>query len=212
VTDLPAGLDTGFRAAAGELGMATAAWLYVREVASVRGAEGVQSLRDALGRAYPVLDVVAASWLEGRHAPDVDLERALPAFAGVRRIVVASIESAFLDALVPALPQVSFALLRHRPFPVDWDRLKANYAGRLELVGLDDFQRWAGPRSALLTFAYGVTEHHAHVSPIWLRAAGPDVRTQFRALIAWDVTRAPMSVYPRWLVQVPLTDFTGVIS
>ena len=38
-----------------------------------------------------------------------------------------------------------------------------------------------------------------------------DVRTQFRELIGWEVLGGEMYVYPRWLVQAPLVDFSWVI-
>lgn len=206
--DLPRGLEQAFTVAAGELGMCSAAWLYVRDVARVAGDAGVNGLRDALGRSFPVLDAIAEQWLAGKRAPDTNAEAVLAALAGTRDLVVIGLETDFLDALVPRLDGVRIALLKHSSFEVDWERVLSNYAGRVELVDLERFQSRAGSRSALLTFAYGVHGSATHVPPAWLRVTGDDVRTQFRSLIAWDVLRAPMFVYPRWLVEVDAVTFT----
>jgi hypothetical protein len=206
---LPSGIEQAFEVAAGELGMCSAAWLFVREVAAEGGDPLVRELRDRLGRAFPVLDTVCSVWASGRTAPQVDPAGVLLACAGATRVVVVGIESAFLDQLVPRLEGVRLALLCHSAFHVDWDRALANYEG-LEPVNLDSFQGWAGPKSALLTFAYGVARASAHILPAWLRVVGEDVRTQFRSLIAWDVLGAQMYVYPRWLVEVPASSFTHI--
>src|SRR5436305_1814098 len=63
--DLPSGLDQAFGAVAGELGMATASWLFVRAVARCSGDEGVAVLADRVGGAFTVLDAVARGWLAG---------------------------------------------------------------------------------------------------------------------------------------------------
>ena len=209
---LPRGLEEAYRAAAGELGMCSAAWLFVREVATVEGHAGVAAIRDALGRAFPVLEVVATTFLEGRAAPSIDVDAALEALAGAERVVVVGVEAAFLDVLLPRLRGRSVALLQHSSLDVDWERLRSNYEGHLELVSLDRFQAMAGPRSALLTWLYGTLGNRTHVLPSWLRVCGQDVRTQFRTLVGWDVTQAPMFLYPRWLVQVALEDFTERVS
>jgi hypothetical protein len=207
---LPGGLAQAFGVAAGELGMCSAAWLFCREVASVAGDAGVSALRDQLGRTFPVLDAVAAHWLCGARGPNLDPTAALATCARAERVVVVGIESAFLDALVPALG-VPAALLRRSAFEVDWERVISNYQGQLELVDLDSFQGWAGPKSVLLTFAYGVHGERTHVLPSWMRATGEDVRTQFRSLVAWDVLRTSMYVYPRWLVEAPTDHFTHLV-
>ena len=209
---LPRGLVEAFRAAAGELGMCSASWLFVREVSAALGREGVVALRDALGRAFPVLDTVAASHLElGREGPLLEVDAAVEALAGAARVVVVGIEATFLDAVLPRLGERRVALLQHSSLDVDWERLQANYGRRLELVDLDHFQAWAGPTSALLTWLYGTERESTHVHPLWLRVCGADVRTQFGALVGWDVTQAPMYLYPRWLVQVPIDGFTDVV-
>jgi len=208
---LPPGLEQAFLVAAGELGLCSAAWLFVREVAEELGEPGVEGLRDELGRAFPVLEAVAGAWLGGARAPDTSPEGVLGVCGGAERVVFVGLESAFLDVLVPRLEGVELALVQHSPFTVDWKRVLANYGGRVEAVDLDSFQGWSGPRSALVTFAYGTQGFSTHVQPAWLRVTGEDVRTQFRSLVAWDVLRTPMYVYPRWLVEVPGTSFTHLV-
>ncbi|HYH98735.1 hypothetical protein [Hyalangium sp.] len=213
MTALPEGLEQSFTVAAGELGMACAAWLFVENVAREAGDAGVGALRDALGRPFPVLDAVAAQWLAGARALNTDPSRLLAAVEGSAGLVVVGLEAFFLDVLVARLPpDTRCALLCHSPFDVDWERVLSNYGGRVEPVNLESFQAWAGPRSVLLTFAYGVGGHSANVLPAWVRATGEDVRTQFRALMAWDVLPAPMFVYPRWLVEVDAASFTHLFQ
>jgi hypothetical protein len=72
-------------------------------------------------------------------------------------------------------------------------------------------QHWAGSRSALLTFVYRADDYHAHVGPAWLRVSGPDVRTQFRALVGWDVLGESMAVCPRWLLPTNVGDFSHLV-
>lgn len=201
------GLEQAFMLAAGELGMASAAWLFTEEVASSEGAAGVESLRDGLGRRWPVLDAVCAAWLEGIKAPtpdasELDLEE-------LQRLVVVGFEARWFDALMAAVPStLRVGLVRHSEFSPDWARVAANYRS-LELLELSEFQSWAGKRSALLTFVYGSTRSEDPFAlSAWARVAGPDVRTQFRSLIGWDVLRLPLPIYPRWLVRVSGEDFT----
>ncbi len=204
-------MEQAFAAAAGELGMCCASWLFAQNVAEAAGEDAVAQLRDALGRAFPVLDSVCAQWQRGERV-DPSASAISARLTGVDRVVIVGLESLFVDALVAELSAgVKVALLRHSSFPVDWERVKANQPEHLHLVDLESFQGWAGARSALLTFAYGVQGGTAHVAPEWLRVSGEDVRTQFRSLIAWDVLRAPMFVYPRWLVEVGTDAFTEVV-
>jgi hypothetical protein len=205
---LPEGLDQAFAVAAGELGMCCAAWLYVERVARDGGDELVHALRDSLGRSYPVLDAIAEKWLQGTRSLSTDPAPVLAACEGAHQIVVIGVEAFFLDALLPRLGRTRCALLTHSSFEVDWARVLANYGGRIEPVDLEHFQAWGGPSSVLLTFAYGGHGESTNVLPSWLRVTGEDVRTQFRSLIAWDVVRAPMFVYPRWLVEVSAATFT----
>jgi len=193
--ELPQGLDQAFGAVAGELGMASASWLFVRAVARCTGDPGVLELAEGAGAAFPVLDAVARGWLDGAREPSLDPSRALEAVGKATR----------LD------PSVKIAMIAHSPFSVDWDRTLDNYGGRVERVDLDTFQHWAGAKSALLTFAYGRDDSRTAVAPLWLRACGADVRSQFRALVAWNVLEAPLQLYPRWLVEVEADTFTHFV-
>lgn len=205
-------LEQAFRVACAELGHCSAAWLFVREVA-LEGEAAVEELRDGLGRTFPVLDAVARGWLDGKTGPLLQLEPLLAACRGADRILVVGLEATHLDALVPRLEAgVRVGLVLQSSFPADWERVLANFRGRVEGTGLADFQRWAGARSVLMTFGYGVHAGRGHVNPAWVRVSGPDVRTQFRGLVAWDVLASPMFVYPRWLVNVPLEDFSQVVT
>jgi hypothetical protein len=213
VRTLPEGLDQAFTVAAGELGMACAAWIFVENVAQEGGADGVSALRDVLGRPFPVLDAVAGQWLAGSKGLPTDPTPVLAACEGASELVVVGVEAFFLDALVARLPpSTRCALLCHSPFDVDWDRVLSNHGGRVSRVDLASFQSWAGPRSVLLTFAYGAGGSSTYVLPAWVRATGEDVRTQFRSLMAWNVLQAPMFVYPRWLVEIDAASFTHVFQ
>ena len=203
MTDLPPGLDQALSAVAGELGMASASWVFVRAVARCAGDEGVRALVDNVGAEFVVLDSVARGWLAGVREPSTDATGVIEAIGKATRVVVVGLEIAQLDRLLAKLPRsVKVALVAHSAFPVDWQRVLDNYAGRVERVDLDTFQNWAGGKSALLTFAYGRHEERAAVLPLWLRACGEDVRAQFRALIAWNVLSSPLDLYPRRLVEV----------
>jgi hypothetical protein len=201
-TAAAAGLQQqAFRLAASELGMASAAWLFVRETASLAQAAGVAALRDNLGRAWPVLDAVCAGWLAGEHEPCIDSSVLLPALHGTTRLVLVGYEAAWVDALLARLPaDVRVGLVCHGDPLADWQRVLANHDGRVEALRLADFQAWAGPRTVLLTFVYGATADQVFVTPGWLRASGPDVRLQFRHLLGWRILGVPLEVYPRWLV------------
>ena len=210
--ELPRGLDQAFGAVAGELGMASAAWLFVRAVARCTGDPGVLALAEGAGASFSVLDTIARGWLDGSHEPVLDPRPALEAVGKATRLVVVGLETSFLDALVERLdPTVKVAMITHSPFPVDWDRALDNYGGRVERVDLDTFQNWAGAKSALLTFAYGREDSRTAVGPLWLRACGADVRSQFRALVAWNVLATPLQFYPRWLVEVEADTFTHFV-
>ncbi len=207
---MSSGLEQAFFLAAGELGQASAAWLFASEVHAAEGDNGVEALRDELGRRWPVLDAVCAAWAQGVRAPQPDASEL--SFEELQRLVIVGLEARWLDALVPAFPRaLRVALLRHSEYTPDWERAAANLRGRVELLELGDFQTWAGPRSALLTFVYGARGEGPFAPSAWARVAGPDVRTQFRELIGWDVLRVPLSLYPRWLVRVPREDFTQLV-
>ncbi|MBK9030626.1 MAG: hypothetical protein IPL61_04680 [Myxococcales bacterium] len=204
-------MTQSFLVAAAELGMCSAAWLFVSEFGASGGAPLVTEARDRLGRDFPVLDAVCARYLDGQRGPVVDAARVQAACAGTRRLLVVGIETAFLDQLVPLI-DAEIGLLTHGELDTDWARVLDNYGGRVVPYDLGTFQRCAGSRSALLTFLYGSGAALAHVNPAWLRVIAGDVRTQFRTLVGWDVLGGQMYVYPRWLVSAPLADFSHVIA
>lgn len=213
---MSAQLAQAFRTAASELGMASAAWLFVEETAAHGEAGALDALRDTLGRQWPVLDAVCAAHSRGLHAPAIDTRSLRPLWAGVQRVVLVGYESLWVDALLAELPpEVQVGLLQHGDPLTDWQRLRDNHAGRLHLLALDDFQSWAGARSLLLTFVYGESAQQVFVLPSWLRVAGPDVRLQFRALLGWRILDVPLDVYPRWLVAAEhgvLTDLRPALT
>lgn len=205
-------LMQAFAVAAAELGFCSAAWLFVREIAANGGSPLVSDLRDALGRTFPVLDAVAAAWLEGERAPVIHANAVAKALTGSQTILIVGLEADFLDALTPVLGDRRVFLLAHSNLSeLAWQRVLSNYAGRIEPIDLLTFQRLAGAKTAILCLAYGATDHAVHVHPAWLRMFGDDVRAQFRAFIGWDVLRRPMYVYPRFLVEVPRGDFTVIV-
>lgn len=209
----PPGLVRAFGVAAGELGFAAASWIFVREAAAEAGDAGVEALQDDLGRSFPVLDAVASAWLSGQRAPHVEVGPVLQALAGAQRVLVVGIEADHLDALVRHIdPSVELALLQSSVLGANWDRVLANYGTRVRGTDLASFHTLTGARSAALTFVYGNDGHHTHVRPSWLRFAGPDVRTQFRSLVGWDVLPGPLYVYPRWLHQLPVRELTALVA
>jgi hypothetical protein len=211
--DLPNGLDQAFLAVAGELGMTTAAWIFVRAVARCSGDRGVAALTESVGGDFRVLEAVALDWLSGSREPRTDPTAVLEALGNATRVVFVGVEACFLDSLVERLDTaVKVAMIAHSPFVVDWERVLDNYAGRVERVDLDTFQNWAGGKSALVTFAYGRHDSRTAVPPLWLRACGADVRSQFRALVAWNVLDAPLAHHPRWLVEMETDSFTHFVA
>lgn len=204
-------LQQAFRTAASELGMASAAWLFTREAAAADGSAGVAAMRDELGRQWPVLDAVCAGWLEGAHQAEIQSEELLEDLAGTTRLLVVGIESLWLDHLIAHLPaSMQVGLVQQGDPLTHWPRVVSNYAGRVQLLQLGDFQSWAGPRSTLLTFVYGQSHDQVFVLPGWLRVCGADVRMQFRALLGWRVLDGPMEVYPRWLVAAGVDTLTAL--
>lgn len=207
---LPRGLAHAFAAAAGELGHAGAAELFLREIEAEHAAAGIAAFRDELGREFPVADAVAARWQDGWRPTAADPTPLLPHLAGIRRLVVVGLEARQLDALVDALPATEIALLTWNALPADWERVIANHEGRVRAVDLDGSLALAGPDAAILVFVYGGDGGTLYVPPAWLRLNGPDMRPQFRALLAWNVLPAPFSVYPRWFHEVQRDEFTAV--
>jgi hypothetical protein len=211
--ELPNGIDQAFLAVCGELGMTTASWLFVRAVARCSGDDGVAALAESVGGAFPVLEAVADGWLAGTRERRTDPTSVLAALGNATRLVVVGVEATFLDSLVERLDaSVKIAMIAHSPFVVDWERVLDNYAGRIERVDLDTFQNWAGGKSSLLTFAYGRNDARTAVLPLWLRACGLDVRSQFRALVAWNVLDTPLERHPRWLVEIETDSFTHFVD
>ena len=208
---LPLGLAQAFRTAAGELGHAGAAEVFVNEIAADRGDDGVAAFRDILGRDFPVADALAGRWLEGWRPGIIETDHIRRHLDGIRRLVVVGLESRHLDALVDAVPSLEIALLAWSALPADWDRVIANCGGRVTAVDLDGIFGWAGPNSAVLCFVYGSADGGTvYAPPGWLRLHGPDMRLQFRALIGWNVLPAPFAVYPRWFHEVQVSDFTAM--
>jgi hypothetical protein len=213
VSELPPGIDQAFRMAASELGMCSAARLFVRELADEGGEPLVAEAREQLGRLFPVLDLVAGRHLAGEVEPPIDPAPVVEALSGIARLLVVGIEADFLDALASRLPGAEMGILTGGGgLEPDFRRVLANYSGRAAAVGLSNFQQWAGRRSALLTFVYGTDGHVVHVQSTWLRVSGPDVRTQFRSLVGWDILGRPLDVYPRWLVETHYDDFSHLVS
>ena len=209
-----ASLDLGaaFELASAELGFTAAAWIFVEQVAAAGGDDSVERLRDELGRSFSVLHFVAERWLEGERAPPIDTKHVTRTLAGARRVLVVGVEANHLDALARDLaPDVRIGLLTYRMQRVDWERVIGNHNGRVEAVDLGEFQAWAGSRSAILTFVYGTRGDLANVLSAFLRVAGPDVRTQFRDIVGWDVLGAPPEVYPRYLVETSLRELTVLV-
>ena len=69
-SELPAGLEDAFAAAAGELGMATTAWLFVRAVARAAGDDAVATLAERLGQEFTPLDSIAPTIMAWVANPD----------------------------------------------------------------------------------------------------------------------------------------------
>jgi hypothetical protein len=206
-------LAPAFLAAASELGMASAARLFLREIAAAGGPPLVAAARDAFGREYPVFHCLATHWLASQRVTAPQTEAMQDAVSGLARLLVVGLEVDWLDALLPRLAGVEVGLLREDlGVAADFRRILANYGGRVVDVELADLQRWAGRRSGLMAFVYGSDGHVAHVPGVWLRVSGPDVRTQFSALIGWNILGGRMEVYPRWLAETSVGDFSRLVG
>lgn len=210
---LPASAPAAFRLAVAELGMCSAARLFAAELFAAGGAPLLAEARDQVGPDYPIFDVVASETLEGRPPRPVDAAAVVRALGSAQRVLVIGIEAYFLDALVPALSSAKIGLvLGEGGLEGERRRMLANFGDRVEDVALGEVLRWAGRKSALLTFVYGTASTSAYVAPVWLRVAGPDVRPQFRTIVGWDVLGRPPTLYPRWLVEAPLEPFSCVVG
>lgn len=207
------GLGAAFELASAELGFAAASWLFVEQVAALGGREAVVALRDELGSSFSALHYVATRWLAGERAPEIRTSGVNSALEGARRVLVVGLEARHLDALARDLdPSVRLGLLTYRLQRVEWDRVIANWGGRVEPVDVAEFQGWAGARSAILTFVYGVRGHVMNVLSAFLRVVGPDVRTQFRDIVGWDVLGGTPEVYPRYLVETLTSELTALVD
>lgn len=208
------GLEPAFRTCAGELGMWSAARLFVNATWDAGGAQAVAALNDDLGDDYPVFDEVARRILDG-HAPLAapNIDAVVERCADLRRIVLVGVESEILGPLVDRLPaDIELATLFDTTFPIDEARVRASWSSRVRLVDFGTFQYAAGARSALLTAVYGADAFHAAVVPTWARAHSPDVRPLFRRLMGVNLIGTRMASYPRWLSETPCADFTDLID
>lgn len=213
MTGLPEGLSVSFLVAASELGMATASRIFVEEIARVEGERGVEDARDVLGRLYPVFDAIASSWLEHGSASSADPADVMQELEGVDRVLIVGAEADGLDQLVPRLSGIATGIVADAGgLEEDLARVAMNYPGRLEIVPLGDWARWAGPRSALLTFVYGADDHVANVSPAYLRLVGPDVRAAFRSLVGWNLLGGRPRLHPLYLMETSVTDFSTIVG
>lgn len=210
---LPPGLRAGFLVAATELGMFSAARLYAMEIARARGTEGVAHARDELGRDYPVFDAVATRWLSSGDVPMVDERPLVEELGDATRVLIAGTEADAFDPLIPALSHARIGfLVGGGGLEPDAARFAANFGGRLEIVPLTEWTRWAGSKSALVTIVYGTEDDVAFVPQAHLRLVGPDVRTSFRSLIGWDILGARPRLHPRFLAETRLRDFSALIG
>lgn len=210
---LPASASSAFRLSAAELGMCSAARLFAAELHAAGGAPLLEEARDRIGPDYPIFDIVASETLEGRPPARINPASVVTALGSAKLVLVIGIEAYFLDALVAALPAARIGLvLGEGGLEGERRRILANFGGRVEDVPLSDVLRWAGRRSAMLTFIYGTVSTNAYVAPVWLRVAGPDVRPQFRTLVGWDVLNRAPALYPRWVVEAPLEPFSCLVG
>jgi len=191
--------------------MWSAAWLVSEEIHAAGGAEALEAVRDALGRTYPILDAIATQRLRGMRAPVVDARPVVDALQGSTSVLIVGLEADPIDALLPSLRGLRVGLVASSEFEIEWERVVANCGGDVVPVSLDELPRWAGRRTAIVTFAYGVRGERVFVPPVWLRIDGPDVRTQVRALIAWDVLGEPPFLHPQWLRGTPVESFSLVL-
>lgn len=211
MSSLPASLQQEFEVAMSERGFASAAWLFVRKVAAYGGVPLVHELRDVYGRAFPVLDAVAAAWLAGQCGPTVQVGPIMAACRGIKRLLVVGLETDYLDILLPQLVGIEVGILRFGLLELDWERVQAHYDGRASIIDMVTFQDFAGPQGAILTFLYGHGEQVTHVRPSWLRLIAADVLAQFHTLVGWDVLCRPLAVDAFWLVETTTRDFSEIV-
>ncbi len=208
-------LGKSFFVAAQELGMWSASTLFARELVAHGGLASLDAARDLLRRDFPVFDAVAGRWLDvgGSPAP-FNFEEAARGLDGTVRVVVVGYDADPLDGLVAALPaSVRVGVVMSvGELCGDVARALAPYGDRVAHVPLAEMPRWAGRRSGLVTFVYGVSSGAtAYASLAWLRALGPDVRTQFRSLVGVDLLGEAPGVHPRWVVPASIDDFSDLV-
>jgi hypothetical protein len=201
---LPRGLANAFQIAASELGMFSASRLFVRIIQESSGQSGIEAMQDLLGSTYPVLDAVSTEQTQ----KEINAKQVASLLGSASKLLVIGLEADCLDALLPLLT-IKVGILTENIFTADWERVFSNYPS-VEPVPLSEMPLWSGSKSALLTFVYGTNGHVAHVLPVWLRVLGPDVRVQFRDLIGWNVLGQPMRLYPRWLSETSIDDFSQI--
>jgi hypothetical protein len=176
------------------------------------GSGGRRGARRTLGATFASLDHIAHAWLAGARRRPVTTKPLERVLGGARRVLVVGVEADHLDALARELPRdVRLGLLTYRLQRVDWSRVLANFGDRVEPVDLAEFQGWAGARSSLLTFVYGERAGLVLVLSAFLRVSGPDVRSQFRDIIGWDVLGAAPELYPRYHVETSASDLTAFV-
>lgn len=202
-----------FFLAAQELGMWTASSLFLRTSAASAPA-AIASMREQLAADFPVFDAMAERWIDGA-VPTIDPRPAARALGSASRVLMVGFDADPFDALIDALdPSIRLGLLAGvGELCGDLDRVLSNYAGRVERVELSQLHGWAGRTSALGTLVYGVDLHNvAYTSLAWLRALGPDVRTQFRRIVGWNLLGAQPERHPRWVVATPGDDFSDLVG
>lgn len=211
--ELPLGLALSFTVATAEIGMFSAARLFVEEIALTGGRSAVEAARDVLGRRYAVFDAIASQWLSRGRIPLPDPAEVACELADSSRVLIVGAESDALDRLVPMLPDQPIALVSGAGGPeADLHRVAANYPDRIEVVSLGKWTAWAGSKSALLTFVYGADDHVANVSPAYLRLVGPDVRASFRTLLGWNLLGARPRLHPLHLAETNVSDFSVLVA
>jgi hypothetical protein len=212
-------MTEAFALAAGELGMLSAARLFVREASAAGGDDAVAAVRASLAPSFPVFDAVASRALAHDPVPQPDLDSVCAVLEGCARVLFVGLEVECLEPLVRRLrastSDLRVGVVLDMNLPFDEARVRANLEalepGGVQMVRLSEFQRFSGRRSALITPVYGSDGFRAVVCSSWVRIHGPDARTQFRALIGWDVLGAPLQAYPRWLSETSAADFTSFV-
>ena len=212
MTALPTSLLDAFALAAGELGMFSASRLFCDEIFQEGGAALVGEMRELMGPIYPVLSVLAARVEVEGGVPAPDPRPMIEELQGIHRVVVVGAEAWIIDALADALPSVAVGVVVDATLPFSAPRVAANLEGRATLIGLEEVTRWCGARTALLTAVYGSDGYRATVCSTWLRLMGPDTRMLFAALVGWNLLGPAMEVYPRWLQDTLVDDFTAVVG